>query len=37
MSGTGGRWWLHLPPCPECGESHVFTDCRYRLPWEAAS
>ena len=30
------RWWLNLPPCPECGASHVLTDCTRRLPFEAS-
>jgi ribosomal protein S27AE len=30
------RWWLHLPPCPRCGKSHVLTDCTKRLPFEMA-
>jgi len=30
------RWWLHLPPCPDCGRSHVLIDCYARLPWEVS-
>lgn len=30
------RWWLTLPPCSTCGESHVLIDCTQRLPWEVS-
>jgi hypothetical protein len=31
------RWWLNLPPCADCGRSHVLTDCNARLSWEVAT
>ena len=31
------RWWLNLPPCPQCGKSHVLTDCTKRLPFEVST
>jgi ribosomal protein S27AE len=34
MTGDDPRWWLNLPPCPDCGRSHVLADCAERLPQE---
>ena len=31
------RWWLSLPPCPQCGRSHVLIDCSERLAREAGA
>jgi hypothetical protein len=36
MNAEGTSWWLYLPPCPRCGQSHVLQDCTARLPWEMA-
>lgn len=29
-----GPWWLNLPPCSRCGQSHVLINCAERLPFE---
>ena len=34
MNADNPRWWLHLPPCAKCNQSHVLIDCTKRLPWE---
>lgn len=34
MTGDCPLWWLHMPPCAECGQSHVLIDCTKRLSWE---
>ena len=31
---ANGPWWLNLPPCPNCGTSHILIDCTARLAWE---
>jgi len=37
MHGDNPRWWLNLPPCADCGKSHVLIDCTKRLPWEVGT
>ena len=30
-------WWLTMPPCRKCGESHVLTGCSQRLWFEVSA